>query len=127
MSARMPSFNDTPPALVALFQAAMAAFPQANIRKTFGFPCAYVNERMAAGLYADYIFVRLGAGDEATLLQNPEARSFAPMDRPMTGYVVLPQAILDDAEQLQTWLGKALAHAAGLPPKPPKSPARKRP
>ena len=33
--------------------------PEAQVRKMFGFPAAFVNGQMFSGLYDDYMFVRL--------------------------------------------------------------------
>jgi TfoX/Sxy family transcriptional regulator of competence genes len=123
----MPSFSKSPQDLVDIFHTVMTSFPQATIRKTFGFPCAYVNNYMAAGLYADDIFVRLAPGDEAELLEIPGATSFAPMaNRPMKGYVVLPESVRVNTAQLKMWIAKSLEYASGLPPKEKKAKSKKR-
>ena len=48
--------------------------------------------------------------------------SFEPMPgRPMTGYVMVPDAWSDDPKTLDSWIGRALAFGRTLPPKQKKS------
>ncbi len=114
---QMPPFHKADSALVQEFVTFMAGYPEAPVRKTFGSPCAYVNGNMAAGLHASGWFVRLDP--EATAeLTAAGGEPFTPMPgRAMTGFTVLPAAILDDADQLRTWIERALLFASTLPPK----------
>jgi hypothetical protein len=36
----------------------------------------------------------------------------------MTGYTILPDAILNDDAERDRWIGRSLAYVATLPPKP---------
>jgi TfoX/Sxy family transcriptional regulator of competence genes len=122
----MPSFEKSPPELILLYQEAMAEFPQALLRKTFGYPSAYINGNMATGLFSDSMFLRLNPADEAEFLKIPGAVSFAPMKaRPMKGYVVIPANLLESREFLQTWIARSLEYAASLPPKEKKAPRKR--
>jgi hypothetical protein len=42
--------------------------------------------------------------------------------RVMRDYVALPDGMLADGDFMRHWLGRALAHASALPPKPVKKP-----
>ncbi len=117
-TARMPSFAKSPPDLVARFGAALATFPVAQLRKTFGYPCAYVNGNMATGLHGAGWFVRVGDDATAELLGIDGAAQFEPMPgRPMRGYTLLPASVLADDGALDLWIARALEHVATLPPK----------
>src|SRR5689334_16948020 len=101
----MPSFNKSPAELADFFNATMSGFPQAALRKTFGYPCAYVNGHMATGLHADALFLRLSPADEAEFLKMDGASSFAPMaNRPMKGYVVVPETLRGNVGKLKSWI-----------------------
>ena len=58
----------------------------------FGYPCLFVKGHMAAGLFQEDVFVRLGEPDRAAVLQLG-GRAFEPVPgRPMREYVILPKA-----------------------------------
>lgn len=116
--ARMPSMPKSPPELIAHFHEAMARFPAAQLRKTFGYPCAYVNGNMATGLHGGAWFVRVPEDATAELLGIDGAAPFEPMPgRPMRGYTLLPASVLADVGALDRWIARALDHVATLPPK----------
>lgn len=117
----MPDFEKSPPALVARFDAVATEYPAATRRMTFGYPCLYVGGNMVSGLFEAAWFVRLGAAETAELARIEGAGPFSPMPgRPMTGYTVLPSAVVDDDAALRLWVGRAIAFGTTLPPKTPK-------
>ena len=62
--------------------------------------------------------VRLGGTDLAAAQALDGARPFEPMPgRPMTGFTVLPAAVVDDDDAIRDWVGRAVAFGATLPPK----------
>ena len=120
--AAMPKWQPAPDALVRVFEKALQSVPEAQPRKVFGYPAAFVNGQMFAGLHQDNVILRLSADDRSHFLQLKGARVFEPMPgRPMREYVVVPPSILKSDKRLNAWLGKALAYAKALPPKTPKS------
>jgi TfoX/Sxy family transcriptional regulator of competence genes len=122
------TWRKAPEALVEEFAAGIAALPGVQARKMFGYPCAFFNGNMFAGLYADELFLRLAAADREELLARPGAHVLEPMTgRPMREYVVAPQEMIAAAGGAgwRSWLDKALAYAASLPPKEAK-PAKKK-
>lgn len=114
----MPKWKKSPPELVALFTTALAAFPEAEMRKMFGYPCAFVNGNMTNGLFADSMMMRLDADDRTAMLKIPGAAPFEPVPgRIMREYVFVPSSVLGNAKQLNAWLAKSIAYTSGLPPK----------
>lgn len=117
----MPGFAKSPPELVERFEAVAAEYPDVANRLTFGYPCLYVGGNMVSGLYESGWFVRLGAADTAEALAIDGAAPFEPMPgRPMTGYTLLPHAVVDDDEAIRLWVERAIDFGATLPPKTPK-------
>ncbi len=115
----MPHFGKAPEALVRTFENAMKDFSMAQQRLTFGYPAAYINGNMFAGLHNDKMILRLSPEDAAKL---QGAKPFEPMPgRPMKGWVVVPRAVLDSASELNAWMEKALEFTRGLPKKKKKN------
>jgi len=111
----------SPPALIERFDTVAADFPEATRRLTFGYPCLYVGGNMVTGLFGDSWHVRVGKEDTDELLQLPGARPFEPMPgRPMTGFTLLPETIVDDDAAIREWVGRAIAHVSTMPVKTPK-------
>lgn len=114
---KMPKFTPAPEALKTRFAEIIARYPEAEPRKMFGYPCAFVNGQMFVGTFADALMMRLSETDRAKFLKLPNAKIFEPMPgRPMKEYVEVPREILDSDKELNKWLTKSLAYAATLPP-----------
>jgi TfoX/Sxy family transcriptional regulator of competence genes len=113
--------------LVRRFAAALAAAPGAESRKMFGYPAAFWNGNMFAGLFQHSMILRLSPEDRTSLAGRAGATPFEPMPRrPMREYVVVPPAIVESVGKLQRWVAKAYDYAGSLPPKPPGTKPRKR-
>jgi TfoX/Sxy family transcriptional regulator of competence genes len=111
----------SPPALIERFDTVASDFPEATRRLTFGFPCLYVGGNMVTGLYGESWHVRVDKDDTEELLRLPGARPFEPMPgRPMTGFTLLPETIVDDDAAVREWVGRAIAHVSTMPVKTPK-------
>ena len=117
----MPSFAKSPPELVARFDTVAADFPEATRRLTFGYPCLYIGGNMVSGLFESSWHVKLGADERRELEAIPGSAPFEPMPgRPMTGFTLLPQSIVDDDDAVREWVGRAVAHGMSMPPKVPR-------
>ena len=117
----MPDFAKSPPELVERFDTVAAEFPEATRRLTFGYPCLYVGGNMVSGLFQSSWHVRLGPAETAELLAIEGAAPFEPMPgRPMTGFTLLPSAIVEDDTAIRRWVERAIAFGASMPPKVPK-------
>ena len=109
--------------MIDLFDACLPDGPGLERRKMFGYPCAFVNGNMFAGLFQEIAFARLPPGLHAELDAEFGARAFEPMPgRPMQAYVVLPEEVLDDEARYAEVLGAAFAFTSALPPKEKKPP-----
>ena len=114
----MPKWKRAPDDLVRAFETAVESVPGAQTKQVFGYPAAFINGQMFAGLHQDSMILRLSEADRAQFLQHRGASVFEPMPgRPMREYVVVPPAILKSKAQLNEWLERALAYASALPPK----------
>ena len=124
----MPQWTKAPDSLVIRFADAIERLPTVEARKMFGYPAAFVNGNMFAGLFQSHMIVRLPEDDR----RRSGAPAFEPMlGRPMREYVVVPPDVLGSSTALDEWLRKAHGFAASLPPKTaakraPKSGKRKR-
>jgi TfoX N-terminal domain len=115
--AEMPSFTKSPPELVDRFATVMDRYPDAQRKKMFGYPAAFVGGNMATGLFAEHWVVRLPDGDIGEA-KDAGAESFEPMPgRPMKAFVVIPAADVADDTAIARWVERGLAHAASLPGK----------
>ena len=114
----MPSFEKSPPELVARFDAAAPRFPEAQRWKMFGYPALFVGGNLVTGLFADTWMIRLSEPDLAALLALPGATPFSPMaGRTMKGYATLPPDVVADDAALDGWLERAVAFGKTLPAK----------
>jgi len=114
----MPSFEKSPPELVARFDVAAARHPEAQRRKMFGYPALFVGGNLATGLFAGTWMVRLAPADLDQLLALPGAAAFSPMPgRPMKGYATLPADVVEDDDALDGWLRRSIAFTGTLAPK----------
>ena len=114
----MPALTKSPPELIERFDSIAAEYPQAARRLTFGYPCLYVGGNMVSGLFGESWHVRLAADDTAELLAIDDAAPFEPMPgRPMTGFTLLPPAVVADDAAVRHWVQRAIAFGATMPPK----------
>lgn len=103
-------------ALVAPLQEESAAV---EVKPMFGNLGAFVNGNMFAGLFGSEVGVKLDPA-EAGELEALGAGPWGPAERPMGGYLSLP----DDVDAAD-WVARGAAYVATLPPKTPKTPKKK--
>jgi hypothetical protein len=113
----MPSFSKSPPELVERFGAVLDRYPDAQRKKMFGYPAAFVGGNMATGLFADTWVVRLPDA-EIEPAKAAGASSFEPVPgKPMKAFVAIPAADVADDAAIARWVERGLAHAASMPAK----------
>lgn len=96
------------------FRSLVPASAGVEVKPMFGQLGAFVNGTMFAGLFGSGVGVKVDEAAHAEL-EDLGAGPFGPEERPMAGYLTLPES-LDDAEAA-TWVERARAHVATLPPK----------
>jgi len=122
----MNKWRPSPPELIELFDKAMTALPDAQKRKMFGYPAAFVGGNMFTGLHQENMVLRLPEGEGEKFLGMKGASAFEPMPgRAMKEYVVVPEQVLKKPAELKKWLRKSFDYASSLPPKEKKKPRRK--
>jgi len=118
----------SPPALIARFDQLLPDDPRVERRKMFGYPAAFVNGRMFAGLHQGDLVLKLAADDRALLQRGGHARPFEPMPgRPMGDFVAVRGEDIPDGPVMAAWVAQAFAQVAALPPKPAKAAKAKTP
>ncbi len=114
----MPKFTPAPAGLVRVFENMLKDFPMAEQRKLFGYPAAFVDGQMFAGLFRDSMMLRLPEAERDEFLTKFKTRLFEPMPgHVMKEYVLVPPAMLSSPAKLKGWMRQALAYAQSLPPK----------
>jgi len=102
----------------ALFQSLLPEGPDVTQRPMFGQLAGFVNGNMFLCLFGDRIAVKLSEAQAAELLKVKGAGPFEPMgNRPMRGYVVLPESWHKDTAKADEWVARSLAFVRSLPPK----------
>jgi len=119
-------WKKAPPAVVAVFEALVPKRPDVQRRQMFGYPAAFVNGRMFAGLHEDRLVLRLD--DQAiAAAKRRGAIDFEPMSgRAMTGWVAVPRRLLADEDVVRGWIDAAFRHVASIPAKKPRGGRRPR-
>ena len=120
------AWRKSPPELIATFERVVPA-GGAERRLMFGYPAAFVNGNMFAGLVEDRVVLRL---DEAGIAEAKQhgAIDFEPMPgRRMTGWVAVTGTLAADEPALRRWVTRAFRHTATLPPKARRKAAGSRP
>ena len=86
-------------------------------RKMFGGVCHLLHGNMVAGVWKEFLILRLGEDAANFARELPHVRPFDITGRPMTGWVMIEPAGCRTAAQLKKWLGQARTFAEALPPK----------
>ena len=104
------------PHLSETFRAVLPADRRAEHKKLFGNPCCFVNGTMFTSVHEGALIVRLSPTARARLLKMEGAAVFEPLrGRPMTEYVRVPAAMLEDPASLRDWVQRAFDYCAKLP------------
>ncbi|MFI4973039.1 MAG: TfoX/Sxy family protein [Caulobacterales bacterium] len=114
----MTTWTKAPQSLVDLFTESLPDDPRIERRKMFGYPSAFVNGNMFAGVFQDQVFARLGPDERARLEAAHGPLPFEPMPgRPMKDYTRLPDDVLEDEAEVAATLARAFGFSAALPAK----------
>jgi TfoX/Sxy family transcriptional regulator of competence genes len=107
------------------FRSILPPDPRVDVKPMFGNIAGFVNGNMFAGLFGSDVGVKLAAPDREQLLAEGGG-PFGPAERPMGGYISLPESWREDPAKGSGWAERALAYVATLPPKAPKPRKSKR-
>jgi TfoX/Sxy family transcriptional regulator of competence genes len=99
------------------FRALVPERPDVAVKPMFGNLGAFVNGNMFAGLFGAAVGVKLSKDDLAELEAVEGSAPFGPAERPMGGYLALPQEWVEKPELGEPWVERALAHVSTLPAK----------
>jgi TfoX/Sxy family transcriptional regulator of competence genes len=86
-------------------------------RKMFGGVCHLLHGNMVAGVWKEFLILRLGEDAADFARELPHVRAFDITGRPMKGWVVIEPAGVRSNAQLKKWLEQARAFVETLPPK----------
>lgn len=85
-------------------------------KKMFGGTCHLLFGNMMAGVYKDYLVLRLGIERSESALASPHVKPFDITGRPMKGWVMVePGGVRGEA--LESWLEMTRDFVQTLPPK----------
>src|SRR4051812_40646639 len=118
-----------PPENHPLFYAALPKDRRVETMKMFGGVAAKVNGHIFAGLFGRSTMLWLPEAQRAEALDLEGASVFDPMGdgRARSDKIMLPESMMDDADELRRWIDRAFKAAAKLPPKAAKKkPAKKK-
>ena len=120
------TWEKSPQKLIDSFYCVMESFPDAELRKMFGYPCAFFNGNMFVGLHENNIAVRLSIKDREEALHEGWGKVFAPMaDRIMKEYVVLSEVLLENLDRPREVVEKSFSYVQTLPVKAKKTVRKK--
>jgi TfoX/Sxy family transcriptional regulator of competence genes len=86
-------------------------------RLMFGGVCYMISGNMVAGVWKDFLILRLGAEGAEKALELPFARPFDVTGRAMKGWVMIEAPAVEDDGELKEWLAEAKEFVKTLPPK----------
>ncbi len=105
-------WKKAPERWVEAFDASLPAYPGAERRKMFGYPCVFLNGNMVAGLHEIGLVIRLPL-PQRQALEAAGGKPFEPMPgRLMREYVVAPESLATDHRELARWLMLAFEFVA---------------
>jgi TfoX/Sxy family transcriptional regulator of competence genes len=124
-----------PPENHPLFRAALPRDPRIQTLNMFGGVAAKVNGNLFGGTFGRSVMLLLSPDDRETALALDGAAPFDPMGNGAmrSDKVQMPDSLMDEPDELRTWVKRAFDYAATLPakakgdkaPAPKASPAKK--
>lgn len=95
----------------------IAGWAGVSSKKMFGGVCHLLHGNMVAGVWKEFLILRLGEDAADFSRELPHVRPFDITGRPMKGWVMIEPAGCRTAAQLKKWLEQARKFAQTLPPK----------
>jgi TfoX/Sxy family transcriptional regulator of competence genes len=97
--------------------AIIAAWEGVEVKKMFGGVCHLLLGNMFAGVYREFLILRLGEDEAGRALTLPFVRPLDITGKPMKGWAMVAREGWQTDAELKAWLEKAKAFALSLPPK----------
>jgi len=105
-------------ALAERVRARLDARSDVDERRMFGGIGFLIAGNMCCGVHGDELIVRVDPDEGGRLLETESgARPFDMTGRPMRGWLLVSAAAVAEEPDLERWVRRAEAFAAGLPPK----------
>lgn len=104
-------------ALAARIREALARKKNIEEKKMFGCICFFINGNALVGVWKDRLITRLGPDEGEAALREPHVRAFDITRRPMRNWVAVEPEGVEDDEQLNEWIGRAMKFVKTLPKK----------
>ena len=103
--------------LAARIRDALARKKNIEEKKMFGGVGYLLNGNMLVGVWKDSLIVRLGPDEGDDALLEPHVKAFDITGRPMKGWVLVGPEGLEDNDQLNEWIQRAVKFVGKLPKK----------
>mgnify|MGYP000355233563 CR=1 FL=1 len=103
--------------LAARIRDALARTKGVEERKMFGCVCFLLNGNALAGVWKDRLIARLGPDEGEAALLEPHVRKFDITGKPMKNWVAVEPEGIEDDEQLNEWIRRAVKFVEKLPAK----------
>jgi TfoX/Sxy family transcriptional regulator of competence genes len=103
--------------LAARIDAVVSGWEGVGEKRMFGGVCHLLHGNMFAGVWKEFLILRLGADGAAFARELPHVRPFDITGPPMKGWVMVEPAGCRTASRLRKWLEEARSFALTLPPK----------
>ena len=103
--------------LAARIRDALARRKGIDERKMFGCVCFLLHGNALAGVWKDRLIARLGPDEGEAALREPHVRAFDITGRPMRNWVAVEPEGVEDDDQLEAWVERAVGFVRTLPKK----------
>ena len=103
--------------LAARIRDALARKKGVEEKKMFGCVCFLLNGNALAGVWNDWLIVRLGADEGEAALWESHVRAFDITGKPMRNWVAVEPEGVEDDDQLEAWIERATTFVRTLPKK----------
>jgi TfoX/Sxy family transcriptional regulator of competence genes len=98
----------------ARFESLVPSDARVAVKPMFGNLGAFVGGNMFMGLFGAHVGIKLDDAGQAEL-SKAGGGPFGPAERPMGGYVTLPESLSEP--EAQQWVARSLAYVSTLPAK----------
>ncbi|MHB8856197.1 MAG: TfoX/Sxy family protein [Bellilinea sp.] len=95
----------------------LQGMPALDEKKMFGGVGYLIHGNMAVGVHGNDLMVRVGPENHTEAMRRPHTRPFDMTGRPMSGWLVVGAAGIQDPAVLAEWIQLGVTYAQSLPPK----------